>query len=243
MYRSRKYLFVAILATQTLIGRGQEQPYRRDYAAEDIKHTLSVDLGTHYNFQFGSRYTPPHHTIGNPSYSSGPSGGLRIHFCWSKQLGVLYEYKFSNKFRITGAAYYFRRKHLTTSDPDSVIKYVQSTGYENPPIKSNLSANNIELSILVGYIYKRFSVFIGTKVTLFSKIHIRETLLNGDEIERYSKYGQGDIDHIVYPTLRMDYQIIRLSEKLPISMYLAADMRSFNHYDFQFGAVLVFLKK
>ena len=195
-------------------------------------HQLSFDFGTHYNYFFGDRYIPPDTTMPKyPACYSPPSYVGKTQFSTlSFHFGLLYSFKLKNNIFLKSGLLYFNMKDNYRFNKDSIIKYYPDR--LNSSLKYySYSSNSFEIPLYIGYNKNRISGFIGTKIDIINIAY------------SYHKYFDGKIKkdfqglrwyyHIFYPSIQLQYLII--NKKIPISIYIASDMRELNYYDFQIG--------
>ncbi len=215
------------------------------YGIDSSKYNFTINLGINYHYNFNNRYTPPTYSTGYPANSSGPSGGWTHKYNFDKMFGASLKYNINNKLFIMSNLTFFTVNTQKTSDPDSVIKYVQSLWYQNPPIKIHEITDNVDISFRVGYFNKRLSVCIGPTLIVFKKNKFKESFLFGDErivSEKWKSFMRYTIKNTTtyfFPSLSIDYCILK---KYPISLFFNSYIHEIKDYDFQLGVKFTLVK-
>ena len=150
-----RLLLIIILFPSLLLGQ--------DSTSTD--HSFSFNFGVNVDVYFGNRYSPP-----DPKAApdGGVFGGSTGHSVFSFEGGGYYSYSITKYLFIQAGIQYFNRKGYSTSNPDSVIKYTPNSPYWKPTIERKYSDHNIDIPLLMGINYKRFSILAGIRSNVIS---------------------------------------------------------------------------
>jgi hypothetical protein len=217
------------------------------------KHNLSFILGTQYNFRYKYRVSEmdTNCNLYPASYSPGGWVGAAYKPAFSYHLGLIYDYRFYKLLGLeTGIVFYNRKNtRLANNDPaerEVVNDFNTKYSYALDSFKeSTRCESNIEIPLYITFSYKRFSGSIGTKIIVFSFQKATTEFLYNKE-NRYSyithsifkKENYYKYTNYFCPSLKFKYLINK--KKIPLSLYIAADLRSNYYIDFQAGLELGF---
>lgn len=223
-----------------------DSPNKHD--AIDKRFTISLNAGINYLADFG----PKHFSLDTSEqtrelYVSVGIAPIHTSYVFIPELGfhggIVVAFRITKSLSTEGGLIYFsKRSEFNFSTDTNEINAVGSFYYddsykENYFKKLKRNDQSIQIPFYFCYSHKRVSILAGTKVILVSIIKGKKTLL--DDTRKTAQiveqpFSRGSRAYIYsIPSIKVRYQLIR--NKIPLSLYVAADWLGNKKWDWQAG--------
>ena len=189
------------------------------FSQDTIKHSgkrclFSFEIGGAYKGFVISRYiSPGSYKTGN-NYMDEQFDGFTRMPAYSIDGGILVSVRLSGHWNITTGLMYYLRKDIYRRDIDSVIKHngAQSFPYITGVFKYNYFYNNVEIPIMFGYKFKKFTFSFGfnTSILSYRKAIYSYVIKVGSYSPSWetTKKTVREFDYAItmYPSIRISYE-------------------------------------
>ena len=202
------------------------------------KCQFSFEIGASYKGYVKSRYiSPGSYKTANPYMDNQFDRFTRMP-AYTINGGVLLSLRLSNHWNFSTGLMYYLRKNIYRIDIDSVIKYngPQSFPYITGVFKYNYFYNNVEIPLMFGYKFRKFTFSFGfnTSVLSYRKaiysyvIKVGSYPLSWETTKKTVKEFDNAIT--MYPSIRISYEI-KISG-YPMNFFLGLGISEIRWTDF-----------
>lgn len=213
------------------------------FSQDTIKHSwkkcqFSLEIGVAYKGFVKSRYiSPGSYKSGNKYYDDQFDRFTRMP-AYTIDGGILLSLRLSRHWNFTTGLMYYLRKEIYRMEIDSVIKYnrPESFPYITGVFKYNYFYNNVEIPIMFGYKFKKFTFSFGfnTSVLSYRKAIYSYVIKVGSYTPSWetTKKTVKEFDYAItmYPSIRISYE--NKISGFPMNFFLGLGISQLRWTDF-----------
>jgi hypothetical protein len=212
------------------------------------KFQCSIKAGGCYKSFWGNKYIAPTPNLAFDTTLTHQFDGFKKIPTHSFNVGILFSYKIYNNWHIASGLFYFVRRDVYESNPDTVNKYHTSVYVPISGItRYDYFSENIELPLLVLYKYKKINFLAGVHLPIVT--FLRTTYTYADNLSpQYATWGTSqkvintvETSLTVFPTFQISYDL--KIKNLSLNPFLGIDFGVKKSFYLQGGIILPLIKQ